>query len=337
MTIDQRNNGAAVTVDTFNKFAVDRFNLETGGATGGGVYTAQRSTVAPAGFVNSLLCTVTTTDTSLASGDLSQIAQSIEGFNVADLGWGTANAQPVTLSFWVRSSVTGQFSVGFQSHNVQRSYVGLYTISAANTWEYKTITVPGDTTGEWLTNNNIGILLRWCFATGSGRVASSANTWEGANRIAISATANPLMGTLGATFYITGVQFEKGQTATSFDVLPYGTELALCQRYCFRVSGDTDSVPGYSFTTYNSGAGVLTVPFPVPMRATPSFSFSGTARIQANTDSANFTSGLSILTAPTSYTGCGLQLSGTSNMTANASGHLQFRAAGSSLLFTAEL
>jgi hypothetical protein len=231
MMIDQRNAGASVTVDTFNIYSVDRFALETGGATGGGVYTAQRSSVAPNGFVNSLLCTVTTTDTSLASGDLSQMAQNIEGVNIADLGWGTTNASPVTLSFWVRSSVTGAYSVGFQNAGNNRSIVGVYTINAANTWEYKTITVSGDTTGTWNTSNGVGISLRFCFATGDARVTATPYTWVGANAIAISSTANPLMGTSGATFYITGVQLEKGNIATSFDVRPYGTELALCQRY----------------------------------------------------------------------------------------------------------
>jgi len=245
MVIDQRNAGAAVTVNTFNLYSVDRWYLETGGATGGGIYTAQQSTDAPTGFSNSLLCTVTTTDTSLAAGDLSEFEQRIEGFNVADLGWGTANAQTVTLSFWVKSSVTGPYSFGVQNSGAARSYVATYNINSANTWEYKIITIPGDTTGTWLKTNGTGIQIRWCFSTGSNRIASAANTWESANRIAISSTSNPLMGTLGATFYITGVQLEKGSTATSFDYRSISTELGLCYRYCFAYRTDALGYTNY--------------------------------------------------------------------------------------------
>jgi hypothetical protein len=276
MRIDQRNNGASVTVDS-TKYIVDRWRGETGGSTGGGVFTGQQSTVAPVGFTNSLLCTVTTTDTSLGTGDLSEIAQIIEGFNVADLGWGTANAKTVTLSFWVRSSVTGSYSIGFQNNGNNRSYVAVYTINAANTWEQKTITVIGDTSGTWLTNNGIGFQIRWCFATGSNRVASTADTWEGANRIAISSTSNPLMGTNGATFYITGVQLEVGTVASSFEYRPYGTELQLCQRYFYRLNrttgGDNTVATGANSASHN----LFVIKMPTELRAKPTISKTGTA------------------------------------------------------------
>jgi hypothetical protein len=278
MEIDQRNAGASVTVDTFGKFGVDRWASETGGATGGGIYTAQRSSDAPAGFKNSLLCTVTTTDTSLASGDLSEVAHKIEGFNITDLAWGTANAKPVTLSFWVKSSVTGSFSLGFQNNGNNRSYVAVYTINSANTWEYKTITVPGDTAGTWSTDNGIGLQIRWCFSTGSARVASAANTWEGTNRIAISSTSNPLMGTNGATWQITGAQLEVGSVATPFERRPYGLELALCQRYYFKY-GNLSAASTYPimFQCYSSTSAFGKIcDLPVQMRATPTASSSGT-------------------------------------------------------------
>lgn len=257
MMIDQRNAGAAVTSNNSGQYPVDRFIVE---AYGGGVLTSQQSSTAPAGFKNSILLTVTTTDTSLGTTDDYEFSQKIEGFNVADFGWGTANAQPVTLSFWVRSSVATTYSVGFQNSDASRSYVGTYTINSANTWEQKTITVAGDTSGTWNTSNSTGLFLRWCLATGTNRVAAAANTWEGANRIAISATANPIMGTSGATFYITGVQLEEGTTATAFEQRLYGTELALCQRY-FEKSYDQSVKPGTAavgcYTTSTIGTNTM--------------------------------------------------------------------------------
>jgi len=281
MRIDPRNNGAAVTVDTFGRFGVDRWPSETGGATGGGIYTAQRSSDAPTGFKNSLLCTVTTTDTSLAAGDLSEVVHKIEGFNIADLDWGTVNAKTATLSFWVKSSVTGSFSLGFQNNGNNRSYVAVYTINSANTWEYKTITVPGDTGGTWSTDNGIGLQIRWCFSTGSARVAAAANTWEASNRIAISSTSNPLMGTNGATWQMTGVQFEVGSTATPFERRPYGMELALCQRYFYK---SPQTANGEGFITYQAIGGFTgTTCFPVTMRTTPTMTYGYTSPYTGNT------------------------------------------------------
>lgn len=268
MLIDQRNAGASVTVNTYDKFSVDRFNLETGG---GGVFTAQQSSVAPSNFVKSLLCTVTTTATFSVASDLAQIAQYIEGLNVADLGWGTASAKSITLSFWVRSSVATTYSIGFENGTVTRAYVATYTINAADTWEYKTITVPGDTSGTWATDNGRGLMIRWCLGTGSSRVAPSANTWNSGNYIAISGTTNPIMGTLNATFYMTGVQLEVGTVATSFDFRSYGTELALCQRY-FQTyaSGTLQGVNRYVNIGLVSGNLSPSFTFPVVMRSAPS-------------------------------------------------------------------
>ena len=274
MMIDQRNAGASVTANNSGVYGVDRFLTE---AYGGGSLSSQRSTTAPAGFINSLLLTVTGTDTSLSTSDDYEFNQKIEGFNCSDLGFGTANASTITMSFWVRSSVIGTYSVGFQNSSASRSYVATYTINAANTWEQKTITVAGDTggSGSWETGNSTGLFIRWCLATGTNRIASAANTWESANRIAISSTANPIMGTSGATFYITGVQLEKGSTATSFDYRPYGTELALCQRYAIKYlgSGAYEKVPAVgmclSSTQFTASIGV-----PVAMRASPSLSYS---------------------------------------------------------------
>jgi hypothetical protein len=297
MVIDQRNAGASVSFTANEGYATDRFFI--GVNNGGGTVSAQRSTTAPEGFVNSLLLTVTATDTSLGASDLYELGQRIEGFNVADLGWGTANAKSVTLSFQVRSSVVGTYSIGFTNSDSTRSYVATYVINAADTFETKTITVPGDTAGTWGTTNGTGLQLRWCLGTGTNRVASAANTWEGANRIAISATANPIMGTSGATFYITGVQLEAGSVATPFERRPFGTELALCQRY-YQKSFPQATAPvnnsGFAYiqTTLKYGSAnaepQVQIVFPVAMRAAPSATlynpFTGTA--------AQWTDGISV-------------------------------------------
>jgi hypothetical protein len=237
MVIDQRNAGASVSLTGSSVFPVDRM-LCFGRASGLGV-TGQRSTVAPAGFINSLLYTATT-GTAPTGSDYAGIAQNIEGFNIADLGWGTANAQTVTLSFWVRSSVTGTYPFSVHNNAFNRSYVSTYTVNSANAWEYKTITIVGDTSGTWLTDNGVGMRLVWDMGYGFGTTAT-ANAWQAGDLYSLSGNVK-LISNAGATFYITGVQLEKGSTATSFDYRPYGTELALCQRYYEVLIGDTGAV-----------------------------------------------------------------------------------------------
>ena len=231
MVIDQRNNGAAVTLVS-GSYSLDRWNLLTSQAS---KYSFQRnagSVTPPAGFTNYLGIT-STSAYSVLSTDFFAVLQSIEGFNFADLGFGTANAQTITVSFWVRSSLTGTFGGAFNGYTGSRAYPFSYTISAANTWERKTITIPGDTSGTWVGASNAGAAyLLFSLGAGSDR-SGTAGAWvTPAVTTPFSTTgAVSVVGTNGATFYITGVQLEKGFTATNFDVLPYGTELALCQRY----------------------------------------------------------------------------------------------------------
>jgi hypothetical protein len=266
MVIDQRNAGASVSLSGSAAYPVDRM-VCYGRASGAGM-TGQRSTVAPAGFTNSLLFTATT-GVAPVGGDYAGINQNIEGFNLADLGWGTANAQTVSLSFWVRSSVTGTYGFAIQNNAQNRSYVAQYTVNAANTWEYKTVTITGDTSGTWLTDNGVGARLTWDMGYGFGSTATT-NAWQAGN--AYFVTGNVKLGaTAGATFYITGVQLEKGSTATSFDYRPYGTELALCQRY-YEV-GDTSTFCGI---LRSDGAGLSSVSFNVSKRAAPTVVLTGT-------------------------------------------------------------
>jgi len=225
MVIDQRNAGASVTlIDGI--YTLDRwFAAENTDGTA----TAQQDTSAPTGFVNSTKITITSADTSLGATQYLQFGQYIEGFNCADFGWGTASAATVTLSFWVRSSLTGTFGGALRNSASDRSYPFTYSIASANTWEQKSVTIAGDTSGTWLTNNGVGLRVIWGLGVGS-TYSGTAGSW--ASALYLSATgATSVVGTNGATFYITGVQLEKGSTATSFDYRPYGTELALCQRY----------------------------------------------------------------------------------------------------------
>jgi hypothetical protein len=233
MVIDQRNAGASVTMSNAVVFTVDRWwSFEDTDGT----MTAQQSSTAPTGFTNSLLCTTTSADASLGATQRVVISQAIEGFNIADLGWGTASAQTVTLSFWVRSSLTGIFGGAIKNASSNRTYPFTYTISSANTWEQKTITIAGDTSGTWLATNGVGMNVNFGLGVGS-TYSATAGAWA-AGDFNSATGATSVVGTNGATFYITGVQLEKGSTATSFDYRPYGTELALCQRYCEAYNAD---------------------------------------------------------------------------------------------------
>ena len=256
MVIDQRGS-ASNPVAT--GAGVDRFLY---GNNGAGVVTFGQSTTAPAGFINSSVVTVTTADSSIANSDLYYIYQQIEGLNVADLGFGTASAQTVTLSFWVRSSVIGTYGAVIANSSGNRSYVSNYTINVANTWEQKLVTVAGDTSGTWLTTNGIGLSIRWGLAAGSNW-QGTAGVWGTANAVCSSSQVN-FMATVSNTFYLTGVQLEVGSQATSFDYRDYGRELILCQRYFYKV--DSNFITCFATTT---GRALGTLAFPATMRATP--------------------------------------------------------------------
>jgi hypothetical protein len=273
MTIAQRGT-SSVAADSGNLFAVDRwfgYNSTTSKFTmqqdAGGV-------TPPAGFTDYLGAT-STSAYSVGSSDYFGLTQRIEGFNVADLGWGSANAKTVTLSFWVRSSLTGTFGGNFSNAAYNRGYPFTYTISAANTWEYKTVTVAGDTTGTWGTTNGLGIELVFSLGMGSS-LQTTPNAWTNAWLFPTGAVS--VVGTNGATFYITGCQLEVGTVATSFDYRPYGTELFLCQRYFERITltGSGGDRPIAVGATYLSGSDVYSQTvafFKVLKRADPTVAF----------------------------------------------------------------
>jgi hypothetical protein len=272
--IDQRNAGASVTLGASLAYTLDRW---AGAEDTDGAATVIQDTVAPTGFTNSLKFTTTTADASLGATQFAYVAQAIEGLNVADLAWGTASAQTVTLSFQVRSSLTGTFGGAITNSAFNRSYPFTYTISAANTWETKTVTIAGDTTGTWLTTNGVGMRVQFGLGVGS-TYSGTAGAWAGSQFISATG-ATSVIGTLSATWQITGVQLEAGTNASAFERRDYGRELAMCQRYYYRqtsqVAGDYFVPNAYAIST-TQAFGYNT--FPVPMRTRPTaLEQSGTA------------------------------------------------------------
>lgn len=292
MNIDQQNGGAAVTANNATLgYSPDMFLLLSnfGGALEG-VMTAQRvSASPPTGFTNYVRITVTTADAAISAANAYEYISALEGNNVRDLLFGTASAKTVTLSFWVRSSITGTFGGGVINEAQDRSYVFQYTINAANTWEYKTITVVGDTGGTWVTGTGRGVQLFWDMGAGSNS-EGTANTWTTAAPARWRAAGNTrLISTAAATWDLTGVQFEIGSTASNFEYLPIQTQISYCQRY-YEKTYDIDQAVGTNTgtgTVYVPEAGANattvqygTVSYKVPKRTTPtitSYTASGTS------------------------------------------------------------
>ena len=261
MVIDQRSAGASATNGvTFISYGpCDRWGYA---ATQASKYTAQQnagSVTPPAGFTNYLGIT-SLSAYSIATGDYFGIAQRIEGYNTADLAWGTANAKTITISFWVRSSLTGTFGGALQNSAQTRSYSFTYSISSANTWTQISVTISGDTTGTWVTDNGYGIGLYFGLGMGS-TFSTTAGSWTAGNYIGATG-ATSVVGTNGATWYITGVQLEQNTSATPFERRMITNEIQLCQRYYYKS-------PNY-FMWAITGTLYGGFQFKVSMRATPS-------------------------------------------------------------------
>jgi hypothetical protein len=273
MRIDQRNAGASVTPVT-NQYLVDRYITQLSQASKFTVQQVSANANTSQGFQQSLRVT-SSSAYSVLTGDFFTIQQRIEGYNVADLAWGTANAKTITLSFWVYSSLTGTFGGAINNADNTRAYPFSYTISSANTWTKASITIPGDTSGTWNTTNGIGLNVYWGLGVGS-TYSGTAGSWSGTTYLS-STGATSVVGTNGATFYITGVQLEVGSTATPFERRLYGQELANCQRYYFKLSNTSSgnlyvsSICGAYNTTRAFGSFTL----PVSMRSLPTAGYSG--------------------------------------------------------------
>jgi len=242
MQVAQRGTSASAPSD--GSFLLDRFNIFRNGA---GVVDVSQSSVAPDGFRNSLLLSVSTADTSLGSSDFGGLRYVVEGYDTAQIGFGTANAKQITLSFYARSNVVGTYSVSFRNSAANRYYTANYTIDSADTWEQKSITITADTSGTWVTDNGKGIDLRFCLWEGG--FSASPDTWGDGNIIGANNTTTSWIASTNNTFYITGVQLEVGDTATPFEHRSYGDELLACKRYFQRIAGGESGITGSAIMT----------------------------------------------------------------------------------------
>lgn len=324
MVIDQRNAGASVT-PTNAQYTLDRWYTGVAQTSKLTIQQNAGAVTPPTGFTNYLGIT-SSSAYSVTSSDFFYVQQSVEGFNIADLDWGTANAKTVTLSFWVRSSLTGTFSGTLRNYVGNRTYPFTYTISSANTWEYKTITIPGDTSGTWSTNNSGGVDVGFSVGAGSTR-SGTAGAWAGAAYYAATG-ATSVVGTNGATFYITGVQLEKGSQATAFDYRDYGREFIMCQRYFQKAP----FLFGAAINTTTLGVGYV---YPVAMRATPTKTLLTSTPYAEVPDTTGYTaSSASFNNSTSSAFSAELRIAGFSGLT---SGRAPMWLAENQISFSAEL
>ena len=271
MVVDQRNAGASVSLSGAGQYIVDRMKCRLDASSSS---TGQQVADAPVGFNSSIKLTIGT-GAAPSSSQLGWLSQSIEGFNTADLGWGTSSAKTATLSFWVKSSVTGTFS-GVVRNGGTSAYAFGYTVSSANTWERKAVTIIGDTANTWGTDNGLGIGVFFDLGTGT-TFQTAAGVWSSGNYFSASGST-ALCATSGATFYVTGVQLEKGSTATDFEYVDYSRQLQMCQRYFAKLQNDgaggaiSLAVGGQRDTT----SSWLYVKHPVTMRSEPTVAISQT-------------------------------------------------------------
>ena len=269
MRIDQRNSGAAITPTTDQIYSIDRWRTDISQASK--ITFQQQAIGSPQscdGNRYTLSC-ITASAYTPTSTDYFGVNQLVEGFNTADLLWGTSAAKTVTLSFWVYSGLTGSFGGAIRTGDSSNySYPFIYTINSANTWEKKTITILGPTSGTWGTTNGSGLDVWFSLGTGSA-YTGTANTWAAANYINATGAINMVSTASGSggTWYITGVQLEAGSTATEFERRPIGTELALCQRYCYATTQRSLGSAVNATYLYNNS-----LSFPVTMRSAPTMS-----------------------------------------------------------------
>lgn len=321
MVIDQRNVGASVPGPGV-VYTVDRWVFLTQSASGN---SAQQVSDAPTGFTNSLKITVGT-GAAPTSTQQNIVWQPIEGFNVADFGLGAAGAATFTISFWVKSSIAGTYSAWLQNSASNRAYIATFAINSANTWEYKTITVAGDTSGTWLKTNGIGLLFGFSLGAGS-TFQTTAGSWAAGDFKGAAGSVN-LVATSGATFQITGVQLEAGSVASPFERRDYGRELIMCQRYCegFGLSGsgaDRDLCMGAG--NGNSGNFQAFFPWKVQKRAAPTVSLAAASNFYVHVPGA-FRVTCSSLSA-TDPTETGTHLAGVSSSGSFSAGQACFLAA----------
>jgi len=333
MRIDQRNGGASGTAGAYT---VDRWLFNASLATKGTWQQNAGSVTPPVGFSNYLGFT-SNSSYSVTSGDYFTFVQFIEGLNLQDLAWGTVSAKTITISFWVRSSLTGTFGGVINNGAFNRSYPFTYVINSANTWEQKSITIPGDTTGTWLTTNGIGISLQLSMGSGA-TYAGTPSTW--ASTVYASATGcQSVVGTNGATFYITGVQLEVGSVATPFERRQYSTELMLCQRYLPAfpyASGVNPYIAAGMVTSLSSSTTAwFTVALPVTTRVPPTgVTVSAASHFAAFLPSTATTNATGFTFGGATTTSANFNISGLSGTTAGYSTLLYMNTSSAYMYFT---
>ena len=274
MSIAQRGT-SATSVSSSGYHSLDRFRFGFN-ETDELVATISQDTDVPSGqgFANSMKFEVTTPETTLASDEILQINHRIEGQNTQNLKYGTSSAESLTLSFWVKSSITGTYVITFKNNDPSagtRLNVNTYTINSANTWEKKTITITGDTTANtnFVNTNAKGLELLWSLASGGSYQGTSSSGWTsyGASKLFNGQSANVIT-TSGATWYITGVQLEVGTSASDFEFLPVDVNLARCQRYYWNYVNGTDNEIGIGAYQTSSEVNAI-IMFPQTMRGNP--------------------------------------------------------------------
>jgi hypothetical protein len=336
MRVDQRNAGTSVTLAAGGTYTLDRMRVYSSGSS---VLSVQQSSDTPSGqgFSNSILIT-SLAATTPASTDIYFFEQRIEGYNIANLGFGTASAKTITISFWIKSSLTGQFGGALTNDALDRSYPFSYTISSANTWEKKTITIAGETSGTWLTNNGRGLRCRLLDLGAGSTYVGTANSWQNADYYGATGDVK-LINTNGATVYVTGVQLEVGDTATPFEHRPYDMELRRCLRYYYKNIGNGAGTGPYGMGHCRSNYLRGQIWLPVTMRATPTMTNTGTdADYIVTSGTSDFTS---FVTRPSldggGPDGLNFRVQVSSGMTNGYAALLYLNSSNSYLEFSAEL
>ena len=275
MTVSQR--GSSFTNPSSNAYCLDRYAIQWSGISPQFTVSQDTSTPDGEGFYKSLKIATSNTQTP-SSGQGAYMYQKVEGNNISNIMFGTSNAKRLVLSFYVKSSKTGTYSVGFHNNGFDRNLVSEYTISSANTWEKKTIRFAGDTSGTWTTDTSIGMGVYFHLSNGDGsNTTSTLDSWQSGNYYLGSQNQVNLWDSSSATWFITGVQLEIGQNPTEFEHKPYVQHLLDCQRYlfCIDATDDNEGSGDRAFgigTYYNTTSVIIYIDTPVEMRATPSLS-----------------------------------------------------------------
>ena len=338
MSIDQRNGGSSVTVGTVNPlYTLDRMPVQSSQSSKFSIQQNAGSVTPPTYFKNYIGATSLSAYT-VASGDYFTIRQGIEGSNIINLAWGTSDAKTVTLSFWVRSSLTGTFGGSFTNSAFNRSYPFSYTITSANTWEKKSITVAGDTSGTWLTTNGVGIYVTFGLGVGS-TYSGTSGAWSASGLLSATG-ATSVVGTNAATFYMTGLQLEAGTAASDFEFLPYDINLQRCQRYYYvHASQNRSGSETIAISTYYSSSDMRAVVFfPTEMRTRPSIDVETVTdgyQMRRNGGFDNFDD--FEITGNVAFSSACIRNGSDASGTAGQSGHLFTNATNAFLAFDSEL